>query len=68
MCLAAVVFPCCGVSCLPACLQVPVTFRSAEEYVGVFEPLVTEEAREGVRATYQESLDTGRGWAVGVSK
>lgn len=41
-------------------LQVPFTFDSLEHYIGVFEPLLHEEARESLRNNLQEAVSAGR--------
>ncbi|EFN53619.1 expressed protein [Chlorella variabilis] len=48
--------------------QIPLSFPSMDDYVCTFEPLVLEEAREGLKADWAESCAAGgRGWAVEVA-
>jgi hypothetical protein len=46
--------------------QIPLEFATVDEYIATFEPLVLEEAREGVKADWAESCAAGRVWAVKV--
>ena len=36
-----------------------------DEYLGVFEPLILEEAREGLKADWAEACAAGKVWEVG---
>ncbi|PSC75196.1 Helicase sen1 [Micractinium conductrix] len=46
---------------------IPLSFASVEEYVGTLDPLVLEEAREGLRADWAEGCASGgKSWAVEV--
>ncbi|GAX75224.1 hypothetical protein CEUSTIGMA_g2668.t1 [Chlamydomonas eustigma] len=47
--------------------SIPLTFKSAQHYVSVFEPLLHEEARAGIQAAWQEGRDHGRSWSVNVN-
>lgn len=40
--------------------QVPLNFASISDYTAAFEPLLVEEAREGVRSAFYEGLDQHR--------
>ena len=51
---------------LPDCI--PDVFRDLAHYVGTFEPLLFEEAREGVRKEWQEARNAGKGCCVGISR
>lgn len=46
--------------------QIPDSFYSSDHYLSVFEPLLHEEARESLKNSYQEAVDAGKGWSVGV--
>ena len=46
--------------------QIPLHFASVDEYIATFDPLVLEEAREGVKADWAEGCAGGRAWAVQV--
>lgn len=46
--------------------QVPLSFDDVRHYIRVFEPLLHEEAREGVKKESQESA--GKSWAVRVDR
>lgn len=47
-------------------MQVPLSFDNVGHYIRVFEPLLHEEAREGVKKEAQEA--TGKSWAVQVDR
>lgn len=46
--------------------EVPVSFGSAEEYIQIYEPLLQEEARESLRASWGEACEAGAGWSVRI--
>ncbi|GAB4815851.1 hypothetical protein N2152v2_002897 [Parachlorella kessleri] len=58
----------------PACQQaagdiseeIPLQFASVDDYLGVLDPLVLEEAREGLKADWAESCAAGKVWEVEV--
>lgn len=47
------------------CLAPWLQFASIDEYLGVFDPLILEEAREGLKADWAESCTAGKLWEVG---
>lgn len=47
-------------------MQVPLSFDDVRHYIHVFEPLLHEEAREGVKKESQEAA--GKSWAVRVDR
>lgn len=54
---------------LPSFLFFLSTCAAVDDYVCTFEPLVLEEAREGLKADWAESCAAGgRGWAVEVAR
>lgn len=48
--------------------HIPETFIDLQQYVSTFEPLLHEEAREGVRAAFWESRNGGKGRGVLISR
>ena len=46
--------------------EIPLEFTSIEEYIATFDPLVLEEAREGLKADWAENCAAGRTWRVEV--
>lgn len=47
--------------------SIPLSFSSADEYISAFDPLILEEAREGLRSDWSEAVAAGRAWEVKVS-
>jgi hypothetical protein len=45
---------------------VPLTFSGLQQYVDTFAPILCEEARQGVKNSYQEAAQQRRGFAVAV--
>eukprot|EP00201_Polytomella_parva_P012057 CAMPEP_0175061482 /NCGR_PEP_ID=MMETSP0052_2-20121109/13609_1 /TAXON_ID=51329 ORGANISM="Polytomella parva, Strain SAG 63-3" /NCGR_SAMPLE_ID=MMETSP0052_2 /ASSEMBLY_ACC=CAM_ASM_000194 /LENGTH=178 /DNA_ID=CAMNT_0016327341 /DNA_START=85 /DNA_END=619 /DNA_ORIENTATION=- len=53
--------PECQQTQAPLPSEVPVTFQSP------FLPLLTEEAKEGIKNSFAEAVDNGKGWSVTLS-
>lgn len=60
--------PACAAAAPPLPGHIPDVFRDLQHYVGTFEPLLFEEAREGVRKEWQEARNAGKGCAVAISR
>lgn len=58
--------PACQALQPPLPAAVPATFGSLQQYVAAFEPLMLEEAAEGIKAAFEESERAGRGADVEV--
>lgn len=48
--------------------EVPLSFTSTDEYIQTYEPVLQEEARESVRASWGEACEAGAGWSVRITQ
>lgn len=46
--------------------EIPMEFPSIDEYIATLDPLVLEEAREGLKADWSENCTAGRTWRVEI--
>jgi hypothetical protein len=60
--------PSCAQLAPPLPDHIPEVFADLQHYASTFEPLLHEEAREGVRSSYQEARNARRGWGATVSR
>jgi hypothetical protein len=48
--------------------NMPVAFEDVAQYIGTFEPLLCEEAREAVRSSWVEHSEARHGFGVQISR
>lgn len=46
--------------------EIPLQFAGVDDYLGVFDPLILEEAREGLKADWAEACSANRTWEVEI--
>lgn len=65
---AANIACCARCACSARCARCAccVQFSSLDEYLGVFDPLILEEAREGLKNDWAEACTAGKVWEVGA--